>query len=432
MSYEKLDDFIFDLARPTKEIPIGPASVGLLTLKKLAEELPETTGSSEGEFAAPLEQVCGAMQQLVSYKLTKQAAYMVLRPHLDELRCAEYDEKSHAEFLLRRLNALKPEGFEIPPCVPVEGTRDKREAYQRLIAMEQQALIMLRQLCQLVGEANPTCHTLKCFAADDQKHLDRLWVELPKEAPTSKLAARLPKIAALGVHQVPTRSHEFDDDTRKEQRKTAQPVVVPDPAADSPEDYVTREKQLGLEQAARELAHTKMQLTQVSTAAQQAMAEGQQAQEQLAQAQEEAAVATQQAQETQAQAIEAEGRAAEHATQKMQLGMRVQQMRQALAEIATQDPVSETGASVDDLAAQGAPTTPDQMEEQALAEEEAAAAEAPPAKAKDVKEVEEAGRAQDEAAKQTAQATKAVAPAATPAMGAPAATPAGAPLGMAG
>ena len=142
--------------------------------------------------------------------------------------------------------------------------------------------------------------------------------------------------------------------------------------------------------------------------------------------------ANQMSQAHQQQAMDAETRAAQHATQKMQLGMRVQQMRQALAEIATQDPVTETASGASDLAAQGAPATPDQIQQQAAAEEQAAAGgeggEAPPAEAQE--EAEQAARAQEDAQQQTAQAENALsgAPAVARAGAAPAApaqTPAG-------
>ena len=122
--------------------------------------------------------------------------------------------------------------------------------------------------------------------------------------------------------------------------------------------------------------------------------------------------------------MEAETRAAQHATQKMQLGMRVQQMRQSLAEIATQDPVTETGASANDLAAQGAPSTPDQM---AQAEQEQAMAEQggqPPPTGEQQEEAEQADRAAGEAEQQAAQADQAA--------GGPAAAPAAGPGGAAG
>ena len=216
-------------------------------------------------------------------------------------------------------------------------------------------------------------------------------------------------------------------------KDAAQPVVVPPPNMDSSETYVARERQLQLDQAMQELAHTKMQLNSTAQMMQQTQQEGQEAQQQLQgmeqQVQETQAMADQSSQESQAsqqQAVEAEGRAAEHASQKMQLGMRVQQMRQALAEIATQDPVSEVGASTNDLAAQGAPATPDQMaqEEQAAAEQEQAAAQgAAPAPAEAKEEAEQADRAAGEADQQAAQAEQAAGPGAAPA--GPATDPAG-------
>jgi bacterioferritin (cytochrome b1)/lipopolysaccharide export system protein LptC len=149
-------------------------------------------------------------------------------------------------------------------------------------------------------------------------------------------------------------------------------MVMPD--ADSPEAYIEREQQLGAQQAMAEASHAKTVAMQASQAAQQAQAEAQAAQQQLMQAQQQVEQLTQQSQMDSQQAMmatqqasEAEGRAADHSIQKMQLGMRVNQMRQELANFVMQDPVAESAATVSDLAAQGMPATPQQQAEAEVA-----------------------------------------------------------------
>lgn len=147
-------------------------------------------------------------------------------------------------------------------------------------------------------------------------------------------------------------------------------MLVPAPGADTPEMYVMREQQLIAQQAQGEAAHQKAISAQASQAAQQAQSEAQAAQQQLQEVQQQLQEAQQQAeqasqQQTQSaqQAAEAEARAADHSIQKMQLGMRVNQLRQSLANLVMQDPVSENSGTVSDLAATGQPATPQQQQE---------------------------------------------------------------------
>ena len=147
----------------------------------------------------------------------------------------------------------------------------------------------------------------------------------------------------------------------------------------SPEEYMAREKDLAASQAIAEASHAKTVAMQSSQAAQQAQAEAQAAQQQLADAQAQIEQLSQQAQaESQQsmmatqQAAEAEARAADHSIGKMQLGMRVNQLRQELANLVMQDPVAESAGTVSDLAVQGMPATPQQQADaEAMAQQQA-------------------------------------------------------------
>lgn len=199
--------------------------------------------------------------------------------------------------------------------------------------------------------------------------------------------------------------------------KLAEDIMLPSPGADSPESYVAREQQLAAQQAMAEASHAKTVSMQSAQAAQQAQAEAQAAQQQLQEAQmqlqqsqQEAQMGSQQALQAQQAASEAEARAAEHSISKMQLGMRVNQLRQELANLVMQDPVSEHAATVSDLAAQGQPATPQQQAEA----EAAQAAAVDPATGQPVQpsaeaqqEGQEAQNAQQHAETQGAQAEQA-------------------------
>jgi bacterioferritin (cytochrome b1) len=188
-------------------------------------------------------------------------------------------------------------------------------------------------------------------------------------------------------------------------------MIVPTPGADNPEAYVMREQQLIAQQAQGEAAHQKAISAQASQAAQQAQSEAQAAQQQLQEMQQQLQEAQQQAeqasqQQTQSaqQAAEAEARAADHSIQKMQLGMRVNQLRQSLANLVMQDPVSENSGTVSDLAATGQPATPQQQQEAEAQQQQAQAA--PPSAGTQQQEAE-AQNAQQDAQVQEQQAQQA-------------------------
>ena len=201
--------------------------------------------------------------------------------------------------------------------------------------------------------------------------------------------------------------------------KMAADIGIPAPGADSPESYMMREQQLAAQQAMAEAAHAKTVSMQSAQAAQQAQAEAQaatqqaqEAQGQLEQMQQQAQQASQMQIQAQQAASEAEARAAEHSISKMQLGMRVNQMRQELANLVMQDPVSEHAATVSDLAAQGQPATPQQQQQadmaaqqQEMAAQQGAAGGPPPAEAQ--KQQQEAQNAEQEAQVQEQQAQQA-------------------------
>jgi hypothetical protein len=500
MSYKEIDDFISDLAQP-KDVPFGPAATSFLTLKKLAAMGVE---EPKPYFASTVEDVCAGLAQVVSYEMQKEAspALEYLLGQLQQLSPNGFTvpnpiEKTaglQGEIVLEQQSLMAMEklchlvGDEVPlfhtlrHLMAMGEGRLKKLAAQIPVQKEKTAHEKLMGRLQKVAkERGPITEMFRSSFPEGEAKirrdgktvykkawkggktisekgrdpmrgkgsyiLERLKTQggSPMSGSRSTLSGKArglsPKAKALLAAGGLAAGGATYVASRKKKEKVAQPVVVPAPNNDSPDAYVARERQLQLDQAVQELAHTKMQLNQTAMMAQQAQAEGQQAQQQLQETdqqiqevQAQADEANQAAQASQQQAVEAEGRAAQHATQKMQLGMRVQQMRQALAEIATQDPVTETASNANDLAAQGAPATPDQIaqeQEQAAAAEEQAAAggEAPPP-ADAQKEVEQAQRAQEEADQQTGQAEQQMGgPAAAPA--GPAAAPAGGPSAQA-
>lgn len=140
---------------------------------------------------------------------------------------------------------------------------------------------------------------------------------------------------------------------------------------------------------------------------------------QQVQMQEQAAAQAQlEAQQAQEQALMSEENAAVQAEAKMRVAMRVQQMRQALAELASQDVLAEEGMGSGQVAGPGSAAPVMTMTQQqaqvappeevaAAAEQEAAAVEGAPTTPEAAKETEEAQRANQEADQQTQQAAQA-------------------------
>jgi hypothetical protein len=179
-----------------------------------------------------------------------------------------------------------------------------------MIAAEQQGIMMLRQLRELAGE-NPMRYEIESRLAEEQTHLDKLWQFKP---------AGLPAKVAFAMEMLRhKRSNEF----------------------------LIAEQGQALAQAQNEnafladqLAQTRDQLLAASDQAQQAGASVEEAQAQAQQA-------VMQADAAQQEALAGQTAAAEHANAKLRLAQRIQQMRQALADLAAQDPVAEEGVGVD-------------------------------------------------------------------------------------
>lgn len=181
-------------------------------------------------------------------------------------------------------------------------------------------------------------------------------------------------------------------------KRSADEMPMPAPGEPAPEAVIMAEQQGLLDQTAAEnealrdeLAASQDMATQHAAAAEQAAVQAQQLQQQLAEAQQASealqAQAAQQMQMVQAQQQEAQmqaqlqaQQAAQHADAKMRLSIRIQQMRQQLAQMASQDPVSEEGEQP-----QGAVQTPQQQAADAAAQQQGMvapeAAQAPEAQA---------------------------------------------------
>lgn len=429
MDYTELDDAILEIGSP--DFGLADASFFFSALRKVAADTPEehaaavatgqeaspeeaaahtqagapdTTGHLEGEFATDPETVAMQLAQIVSNSMRQHSAYAYYgevmrglgRGELAELFDKQgKDEIKEMKYFLRRLGVLVPGGIQIPVAPTPQPTADPIQALNFLIAGEQQAIVLFKTLHSMLGE-NPMRYTLEQIQSDAQDHLDKLWQYMPEKAAkpkgSAKVAAAIRKLAAP---QAP-------------QPKPGD-VVVPEAGTEPVEQYLTRDLMLS---HAQSLAETQALKQNLEAAQQQMVQQGQQieslaaenqaVQQQAASTAEQAQALGQQAQESSQLAAQAQAQAAQEADAKMRLSMRINQMRQSLAAMASADPVAEEGV---DTAPVMTPEQEAQQQEQAALEEQAQAEQAGGPKAK--KETQQAQRAQQEAQQQTQQAQQA-------------------------
>jgi hypothetical protein len=197
-------------------------------------------------------------------------------------------------------------------------------------------------------------------------------------------------------------------------------------------DYVTAERAAKETQSTNELEHTRAVAQQAQQQAAEALQRASAAEQQLAMTSQQMQQLGMQAQQAQQMAADSEANAAEQQNAKLRMKMRIDQMRQALADIAAQNP------AVDDVPPQPGmppgPQPPADAQQAAMQQQAAQGQDAgqQPVSAGAAKEQQQAAQAQAEAQKQTAQAqqktqqdaAKAQVPAMAGMPGAPAVAPA--------
>jgi rubrerythrin len=369
--------------------------------------MPDTAGHLEGEFAVSIDQAVTSMAQLVSHELKLQLAYLF---YAEMLRGLNRDlagvfehiakqEIEDAKYLLRRISVLMPGGVPIPiPPSPVP-LADPIQILHQMIAGEQQAIVLLKALHSQMGE-NPMKYTVESMLSEEQEHLDKLWQFMPAGVPSQQ--PPMPMMAAMPPGQKMASAFKLA------RRKMAQEgMAVPPPGAEPIEAYVQREHQLSLAQSEAEkqdlmarLAQSQQMALQSQAAAEQANMAAQQSAQQASMAGQQAAAQQQAAQAAQMAATQAQAQAASEAEGKMRLSVRISQIRQQLANLASQDPVTEEGLST---------LTPQQQQAQAqaqatqqMAAQQMAAEQQGGPRAKE--ETAQAQRAQQEAEVQSQQA----------------------------
>lgn len=394
-----LDAFICGLGREHVEgfKPVEGA-LFLAGLKKLGApivdatvSLPEEPGS---EFAASDEEVAQTMLLLASHEFYAHQCYLTyaavmrgvsreaLAELFDEIGTSELDD---AKYALRKATVLLgTSAVQLPPCAATPPAETPEEMLEHMLQVEARAISLLKTLRMQVGES-PTKYTIEEMLSGEQKHHDIISQHLgearaakPAPTPQQKVAGLLRSIKE-----------------KRANAPTAEQLVIAEQAA------AGQEAAAEADFLRNQLGATQQQLQQTAEAANLAQQQVEVQNQQLQATQQQADLASQQAAGAMDQATMASADAAAQAEGKMRLAVRIQQFRQQLADIASQDPVTEEGQ----MPEPGMPTmeTPGQGQDPAAAGQDPNAAAAP--ESKQTKEQEaEAGRAQADAAKQTAQA----------------------------
>lgn len=383
--------------------------VFLTGLKKRAMD--DLMAAAEGApppspYAVPVESILAHGELLVSALFGLKSAMdyysTVVRPCTNRELGRPWAIDSMTRDLLRHLSNLGAVTLS-PTQMPVP-TQDPLTAVQFLLEKVGSAIRLAESLVGLAG-SSPFRYTVESHLKELASTHDELTTQLPlaqNNAPTevkvARAAFRVQKKLAAEVSPLPG------------------DIVVPGLETEPPEAYFMREQQLQQAQLANENEFLRGQLQQAQqhaavqqTAAEQATAQTQELGMQLQQTQAQVEQAQMDASANMELAVSAETNAAAQADAKMRVNMRLQQFRQAMADLVSQDPALEEGAGFAETAGPGAPQTSVQQQQAAdqAAAEQAAGGGAMPEEVS--QEAEQADRAATEAEVQGAQAEQAAA-----------------------
>lgn len=176
-------------------IPLAEASAFFIKLRDFSKTAdgyapPDETGTLEGQFAAPVEQVLAQLGKMVQNELKTNYAYMAYANSLrdlshhaiaEEFENHAHDETDHADWLLRRMGVLGGP-INLPDIPAPPASTDPHDIVQTMIRMEQEGIENWRILRNMVGDENPMKFKIEEYLTAEQEHLDELWQLVPHEA----------------------------------------------------------------------------------------------------------------------------------------------------------------------------------------------------------------------------------------------------------
>lgn len=180
-----------DAFKEDREIPLHEAAHFFVGIKKFAEwtDPPDMTGTLEGQFNVPVEQVLEKLKAIIAMKFRKMVGYFTyaqsFRDHAwraikDEFGEHAHDEHEDAEFYVKRAVALggpvHMEDIAAPPP-----SNNPLGILKMMARAEQEAIAVQRELLQLVGDENPMRVGIEEALHHDQHHLDEMWQVMTQE-----------------------------------------------------------------------------------------------------------------------------------------------------------------------------------------------------------------------------------------------------------
>lgn len=219
-------------------IPLAEASAFFIKLRDFSKTAdgyapPDETGTLEGQFAAPVEQVLAQLGKMVQNELKTNYAYMAYANSLrdlshhaiaEEFENHAHDETDHADWLLRRMGVLGGP-INLPDIPAPPASTDPHDIVQTMIRMEQEGIENWRILRNMVGDENPMKFKIEEYLTAEQEHLDELWQLVPHEAnPAVLMQAKGNVMQTSEQPQVPPSA---PDTSPAPPEKTS--AVMPDP-----------------------------------------------------------------------------------------------------------------------------------------------------------------------------------------------------------
>ena len=355
--HEELDAQILAICAPAEEPAWQDRAEGFVAIKSASDLTPPQ--DTNAEKVAHSVATCIAEKRYIRDQATQ----------LGLTKVAE-DMTHHIEYLYTRMGRQ-----ELPPAHSGQG---------KIAHALERSATLLRQINQEV--ANPT---LDVFATHDTKTAG----EVKDYLPQNKLATDLKRLS----------STKMAASLSPAMRQVIHRVKQANEAGMTLGEYAQAEQQANAQMALNELQHTKAVAAQAQQQTMELQQQNMQLQQQTQQLSQENASLSQQQQELQASAMQtaemqadAEARAAEQANAKLRMKVRIQQMRQTLADLAGMDPAMEEAGPVQ--------VTPPAIEPPPPAGQEGMEGEVPPTSEESVQQQQEAANAQQEAEIQTQQA----------------------------
>jgi bacterioferritin len=158
------------------------STIKALEMLKAALRKPDVTGSLEGKFKVPLEEMIRHLNRIISAEYSQWMRYyhyaIVLKGHCRDALAHEFEEHARQELEHVDVVAMRVVGLGGYPTTDMEHPaplRDTDEILEELIRREQEGMQLYREVHALCGDNEGTRQVLEGNMAVEQDHIDELW-----------------------------------------------------------------------------------------------------------------------------------------------------------------------------------------------------------------------------------------------------------------